>query len=32
MPDTALLDAIRAVLADSPFHGAGHRKVWAELA
>ena len=32
MPDTGLLDAIRAVLADSPFHGEGHRKVWAELA
>lgn len=31
MPDTALLDAIRAVLADSPFHGEGHRKVWARL-
>jgi hypothetical protein len=32
MPDAALLDAIRAVLAASPFHGEGHRKVWAELA
>jgi putative transposase len=31
MPDPALLDAIRAVLADSPFHGEGHRKVWARL-
>ena len=31
MPDTGLLDAIRAVLADSSFHGEGHRKVWAEL-
>lgn len=31
MPDTALLDAIRGVLADSPFHGEGHRKVWARL-
>ena len=31
MPDTALLAAIRAVLADSPFHGEGHRKVWARL-
>jgi hypothetical protein len=27
----ALLAAIRAVLAGSPFHGEGHRKVWAEL-
>jgi hypothetical protein len=32
MPDIALLGAIRAVLAASPFHGEGHRKVWAELA
>jgi len=31
MPDTALLAAIRTVLADSPFHGEGHRKVWARL-
>jgi transposase InsO family protein len=31
MPDTDLLDAIRAVLAASPFHGEGHRKVWARL-
>ena len=31
MPDAALLDAIRAVLAASPFHGEGHRKVWARL-
>jgi putative transposase len=31
MPDTALLAAIRAVLAASPFHGEGHRKVWARL-
>jgi transposase InsO family protein len=31
MPDTALLNAIRLVLADSPFHGEGHRKVWAKL-
>src|SRR3954453_6079228 len=29
MPDAALLAAIRAVLAASPFHGEGHRKVWA---
>ena len=27
----ALLAAIRAVLAGSPFHGEGHRKVWARL-
>ena len=31
MSDTALLAAIRAVLAGSPFHGEGHRKVWARL-
>lgn len=31
MPDAALLVAIRAVLADSLFHGEGHRKVWARL-
>jgi putative transposase len=31
MPDTELLAAIRAVLAASPFHGEGHRKVWARL-
>ena len=31
MPDAALLQAIRAVLAASPFHGEGHRKVWARL-
>src|SRR3954467_9748703 len=31
MPDPALLDAIRAVLTASPFHGEGHRKVWARL-
>ena len=29
--DALLLEAIRAVLADSPFHGEGHRKVWARL-
>jgi putative transposase len=29
--DALLLEAIRAVLADSPFHGVGHRKVWARL-
>src|SRR5919199_5048662 len=31
MPDDGLLAAIRAVLAASPFHGEGHRKVWARL-
>jgi transposase InsO family protein len=31
MPDAALLQAIRAVLAGSPFHGEGHRKIWARL-
>jgi len=31
MADAALLQAIRAVLAASPFHGEGHRKVWARL-
>src|SRR5437763_468371 len=31
MTDQALLAAIRAVLAGSPFHGEGHRKVWARL-
>lgn len=31
MPDADLLAAIRAVLAVSPFHGEGHRKVWARL-
>ena len=31
MPDAALVAAIRAVLAASPFHGEGHRKVWARL-
>jgi len=31
MPDAALVDAIRAVLSASPFHGEGHRKVWARL-
>ena len=28
MPDAALLERIRGVLSDSPFHGEGHRKVW----
>jgi putative transposase len=31
MPDAALLAVIRGVLAASPFHGEGHRKVWARL-
>ena len=31
MPDAALVDRIRAVLAAGPFHGEGHRKVWARL-
>ena len=31
MPDPALLTAIRAVLAGSPFDGEGHRKMWARL-
>ena len=31
MPNAALVEAIRAVLAASPFHGEGHRKVWARL-
>ena len=31
MPDADLVDAIRTALATSPFHGEGHRKVWARL-
>ena len=31
LSDAALAAAIRAVLAASPFHGEGHRKVWARL-
>jgi putative transposase len=31
MTDAALTMAIRTVLAASPFHGEGHRKVWARL-
>ena len=31
MPDQALVEAIRAVLTASRFHGEGHRKVWARL-
>ena len=31
LTDDALLELIRADLADSPFQGEGHRKVWARL-
>ena len=31
MPDAALVEAIRQVLIESPFHGEGYRKVWARL-
>jgi hypothetical protein len=31
MPDAALRQAIRAVLAGTPSHGEGHRKIWARL-
>ncbi len=31
MPDADLLERIRGVLDASPFHGEGHRKVWARL-
>jgi putative transposase len=31
MADDALTAAIRAVIAASPFHGEGHRKIWARL-
>jgi transposase InsO family protein len=31
MADEALVAAIRQLLADSPFHGEGHRKLWARL-
>ena len=31
MADGALTTAIQDVLAASPFHGEGHRKVWARL-
>lgn len=30
-PDDELLERIRAVVKASPFHGEGHRKVWARL-
>jgi transposase InsO family protein len=29
--DPGLVEAIRRILHDSPFHGEGHRKVWARL-
>lgn len=29
--DAELLDKIRAIVAASPFHGEGHRKIWARL-
>jgi len=31
MSDSALAERIRALLASSPFHGEGYRKVWARL-
>ena len=31
MPDAALVETIRRVLTESPFHGEGYRKVWARL-
>ena len=31
LPDEALVEAIRALLAAGPFHGEGYRKVWARL-
>jgi putative transposase len=31
MSDEALVEAIRKLLVDSPFHGEGHRKLWARL-
>jgi putative transposase len=31
MPDEALVERIRALLAASPFHGEGYRKIWARL-
>jgi transposase InsO family protein len=31
LDDAALLEPIRVVIADSPFHGEGHRKIWARL-
>ena len=31
MPDAALVEEIRAMLAAGPFHGEGYRKIWARL-
>lgn len=31
LDDAALLAEIRTVIAESPFHGEGHRKIWARL-
>jgi transposase InsO family protein len=31
LDDAALLAHIRVVIAESPFHGEGHRKIWARL-
>jgi putative transposase len=31
MRDDALVEAIKKLLRDSPFHGEGHRKLWARL-
>jgi len=31
LPDEALVEAIRQLLATSPFHGEGYRKLWARL-
>ena len=31
LPDDDLVAAIRGLLADSPFHGEGYRKIWARL-
>jgi putative transposase len=31
LPNADLVDRIRAVIAAGPFHGEGHRKVWARL-
>jgi hypothetical protein len=30
-PDAGLLELIRQAIADSPFQGEGHRKIWARL-
>jgi hypothetical protein len=31
MPDNELVDAIRSLLTQGPFHGEGYRKIWARL-